>query len=107
MARDIPPTAYIECHIKCSVETAMRNNKARENRMGVSDQTIRNVSEKMEATQYGDDYSVDVETEKLFKLDRNVDETYIYSIIDAIVTKAKPPTQLQVIEKQPASESDL
>ena len=67
-ARDIIPTSYIEVHIKCDVESAIRNNAERDNPMGVTEETIRNIQSKMEPkSQYGTDYFIEVETAQIFQ----------------------------------------
>ena len=78
-ARDIKPTSYVELHVKCPIDTAIANNKERENPMAVTEQTIRNVHSKMEVTcQYGTEYYLEVETEKLFKDKDTLNEIYVY-----------------------------
>ena len=47
--------------------------------MAVTEQTIRNVHSKMEMTcQYGTEYYLEVETEKLFKDKDTLNEIYVY-----------------------------
>jgi len=56
--------AYLELNVMCSIEQAIANNERRHRESGshleITQQTIRNVHSRMQATQYAPEYSLEI-----------------------------------------------
>ena len=48
---------------------------------------------------FGEEYRIEAETEKLFEQKDKLNEIYVFQIIDEIMQKAKPPKEIEIVEK--------
>ena len=50
---------------------------------------------------FGSEYLIEAETAQLFQGNEKLNELYILQIIDEIMQNAKPPKEIEIVEKRP------